>query len=304
MKTGVSRACRYEPDLNPTYHELANHYGTVVVPGRRGRPRDNAKAEVGVQIVERHVLAPLRKRTFFGLSELNQAIGEKLDKLNQKPFQKLEGSRRSVFLELDRPALKPLSAEPYQFVRWKKARVNIDHHVQVEYNFYSVPYQLVQKQVDVRFTGTVVEMLFKGRRVAVHARLYGRGRYSTQPEHRPPNHKKYLDWTPERVVRWAGTVGPNTARLAQIILARRPVPEQGVRSCLGLIRLAKTYSPDRLEAACTRALAVGGHTYQNVKSILAKGIDRTALEQRPETVHLHHENLRGAAYFRAGGDGE
>jgi transposase len=301
LRTGVSRSCRYEPEINPTYHEMSTHYGTVVIPGRVAHPRDNSKAEVGVQIVQRQILAPLRKRTFFSLTELNEAIREKLEALNRKPFQKLEGTRHSHYVELDRPALKPLPENAYEFAQWKQARVNIDHHIEVDHNYYSVPYQLVKKQVDVRFTSTAVEVLFKGKRVASHQRFYGKGRYSTVLQHRPPSHKKYLEWTPERVVNWAKSVGPNTGMMAQGILERRAVPEQGIRSCLGLLRLAKGHTPQRLEAACARALTLGAYSYQSVKSILAKGLDQTALEERPASAPLRHENLRGAAYFSSGG---
>ncbi|MEW6439287.1 MAG: IS21 family transposase, partial [Pseudomonadota bacterium] len=264
LTTGVSRPCRYEPDINPAYHDLAQHYGTVVIPARVRKPKDKAKVENGVLQVSRSILAELRNRTFFSLSELNQAIREGLETLNYRPFQKLEGSRYSHYISLDRPALKPLPTERYEFAQWKKARVNIDYHIEVDANYYSVPYQLIRRQVDVRLTSTTVEVLYKGKRVASHGRLYDKGRYSTVFEHRPPAHQKYLQWTPERLINWANTIGPDTAQMVQTIMRRRPVPEQGFRSCLGLFRLGKRYSPERLEAACARALALGAYSYKSV----------------------------------------
>ena len=296
-KAGVSRACRYEPDINPTYQEMAVHYGAVVIPARPRKPRDKSKVEAAVQNVERWVLAPLRNRTFYSLAELNEAIRERLELLNNKPFQKLEGTRRSLFEALDKPALKPLPPERYQFAQWKKARVNIDYHVQVDHSYYSVPYQLVGEEVDVRITSTTVEILHKGRRVASHLRSPEKGHYVTDPKHRPASHQKHLEWTPSRIIRWAETVGPSTAELVTAILASKPHPEQGYRSCLGIIRLGKRYSTERLEAAAERALAYGAKSYRSVKSILEKGLDQRAAEVPPEVPTINHVNVRGAAYY-------
>ena len=250
LRAAVTRSCRYEPDLNATYRELAEHYGTVIIPARVGRPKDKAKVESGVLQVERWVLAPLRHRTFFSLTELNEAISEQLDQLNNHPFQKLDATRKILFERLDKPALKPLPAQPYVFADWKKAKVNIDYHIEVDHHYYSVPYQLIHEEMDVRLTGTSLEILFKGRRVATHRRSYRRGGYTTLPEHRPKSHQKYLEWSPSRIIHWAAQIGPYTQKLVASILEQRPHPEQGYRSCLGLLRLGKTYSPERLEAAC------------------------------------------------------
>jgi transposase len=295
-KMAVLKPCRYEPDLNPTYHEMAAHYGTVIIPPRVAHPRDKAKVETGVQVVERQVLAPLRHRTFFSLSELNKAIAIGVQELNYRPFQKLEGTRYQLFVTLDKPTLKPLPNQRYEFALWKKARVNIDYHVEVEFNYYSAPYQLIHKEVDVRMTANTIELLHKGQRVAVHRRRYGKGEYSTDSLHRPEKHQKYLEWTPERITAWAKTAGSCTARMVEAILASRPHPEQGYRSCLGIMRLGEKYSQERLEAACRRALASGAYAYRHVKSILEKGLDRVPLEE-VKLAPREHPNLRGATYY-------
>jgi len=302
LRSGVTKACRYEPDLNPTYQEMAAYYGTVIIPARPRCPRDKAKVETGVQIVERWILAPLRNRVFFSLSEGNKAIREGLEELNQRPFQKLEGSRRSLYEELEKPALKKLPAKRYEFARWKQARVNIDYHIEVEKNYYSVPYQLVKEQVEVRLTDSTVEILHKGKRVASHPRLYGKGQFSTTSEHRPVAHQKYLEWTPSRIIRWAEQTGPNTAKMVKQIMEKRPHPEQGYRSCLGLLRLGQRYSDERLEAACSRALNINAFTYKSVKSILEKGLDKLPVPELFEAAPIRHYNLRGAKYFSEEGD--
>ena len=296
LKAGVTHPCRYEPDLNPSYQDLAGHYGTAVIPARVRKPRDKPKAESAVQVVERWILAALRDWKFFSLTELNQTIAEELIKLNERPFQKLEGSRRSVFETLDRPALKPLPATRYEFAQWKKARVHIDHHVAVDGNFYSVPYQLIKHELDIRLTAATIEILHAGRRVASHERSYRKGQPITEHAHRPPAHQKYLEWTPERIESWAGQAGPCTAQLAKKIMEGKAHPEQGYRACLGLIRLGGLYTPERLEAATGRALACGARSYRNVKSILEHGLDRVPLEPTPQPP-LIHENLRGPGYY-------
>lgn len=301
LRAAVTRSCRYEPDLNATYRDLAEHYGTVIIPARVGKPKDKAKVESGVLQVEQWVLAPLRHRTFFSLSELNEAILEQLDRLNNRPFQKLDATRKILFERLDKPALKPLPAQPYIFADWKKAKVNIDYHIEVDHHYYSVPYQLIHQEMHVRLTATSVEIFFNGRRVATHLRSYRRGGYTTLPEHRPKSHQKYLEWSPSRILQWAAQIGPDTQKLAASILEQRPHPEQGYRSCLGLLRLAKTYSSERLEAACSRALEIKAYSYKNVESILKKGLDRQpspyAPPQRPLPL-LIHENLRGKQYYQ------
>ncbi len=277
---------------------LAAHYGTVVLPARPRHPRDRAKVEVGVQIVERWVLAVLRHRTLTSLWEANAAIGELVDRLNTRPFRKRDGSRRSLFETLEQPALKPLPAHPYEFAQWKQAKVSIDYHVAVDANYYSVPYQLIGEPVDVRLTARTVEVFRKGGRVASHARVTGRGSYQTDPTHRPLAHQRYLDWTPSRLVRWAATVGPRTATLVETILREKLHPEQGYRACLGIVRLGKHYPRERMEAAAGRALAFHAHSYRSLKSILEKGLDQTDLELSPNVPpQPPHANVRGALYF-------
>jgi len=301
LKSAVTRPCRYEPDLNATYRELAAHYGAVIIPARVARAQDKAKVESGVLQVEHWVLAPLRNRTFFSLNELKEAMTEKLHALNNRPFQKLESTRKILFETLEKPVLKPLPVHPYVYAQWKRARVNIDYHIEVDHHYYSVPYQLIHEKVDVRFTDTSVEVFFKGRRVASHRRSYRKGGHTTLREHMPKSHQKYLEWTPSRLIRWAGQIGPHTQNLVSLILESRPHPEQGYRSCLGLLRLGKRYSTERLEAACARALAFKAYSYKNVESILKTGLDQQSLatpSPQPRLPLLEHENLRGREYYQ------
>lgn len=301
-KTGVTRSCRYDPDLNPTYQELALHYGFGVVPARPYKPKDKAVVEAAVQVSQRWIVAALRHRQFFSVQEGNQAVRELLDKLNQRPFRKREGSRASVFAAVDQPALKPLPAERYDMSQWAKAKVNIDYHIAFDGNFYSVPYKLVGKEVEVRSTPLTVEIFLKRERVASHTRMHGENHASTRNEHRPKPHQAYLEWTPQRLVEWAAKVGPKTSSLVEQILTSYPHPQMGFRSCLGVMRLAKQYTPARMEAAAERALATGTCRYRSVKSILANGLDQQPLpgtESAPTPSSApHHDNLRGAEYFQ------
>ena len=298
LLSGVSKACRYEPDINPTYHEMARHYGTAVMPARVRRPKDKAKVEAGVLGAERYILARLRNHTFFSLAELNRAIGTLLSEYNEQPFQKLPGSRRSVFEALDKPALRPLPCEGYEYAEWKKATVNIDYHVEVNRHYYSVPYQLVKEKVDVRVTNTTVECFHNGQRVASHLRSDLAGRHTTVTEHMPKAHREYAEWTPERLVRWAAKSGGATAGVVERILSSRPHPQQGFRSCLGIMRLGKQYGPDRLEAACARASAINATSNKSIESILKKGLDKRPLPEPPPQLPLiEHANVRGGDYY-------
>ena len=298
LRNAVTKACRYDPDLNPTYQEMARHYGLAVIPTRVRKPKDKAKVEAGVLLVERWILAALRHRTFFSLAEANQAIRELLIRLNQKPFKKIPGSRLERFLALDKPAARPLSVPPYEYADWLKARVNVDVHIEVDGHFYSVPYSLVREQVDVRLTRTTVEVLFKNRRVASHLRSFQKGRYTTRPEHLPPPHQHYLAWTPERILRWTEKIGPYTANVAREILKANTYPEQGFRACLGLIRLGDRFSHDRLEAACQRATRIKQYRYKTIKSILTSGLDRQSLIPIPEPPIRLHPHIRGKDYYQ------
>ena len=301
LRSGVTKAHRYEPELNPTYAEMATHYGVAVLPARSRKPRDKAKVEVGVQVVERWILARLRHHTFFSLSELNAAIQELLTDLNHRAFKKLPGTRQEWFARLDRPALKPLPAQPYEYAEWKKARVNIDYHVEVGGHYYSVPYQLVSQQVEVRRTAHVVEIFHRHQRVASHRDDPRKGRHTTVTAHMPKAHQHYLEWTPERLVRWASQTGEATAHVVETMLTSRPHPQQGFRPCLGLMRLGKTYGQTRLEAACRRAVAIQACTYKSVESILKTGLDARPLPGEAEGASPPlpvHPNIRGAAYYQ------
>ena len=298
LKSAVSKASFYDPDINPTYLDLVNHYGTVVIPARVRRPKDKAKVETGVQIVERWILARLRNRQFFSLRQLNQAIAELLADLNNKPFQKLPGSRKSAFESLDRPALNPLPSQPYQFAEWKKATVNVDYHIEVHRHYYSVPHALIKKKIDVRITNNTIECFYKSKRVASHIRSHHKGRHSTVKEHMPKSHQKWAEWTPQRFVRWAAKIGPHTQSLIENVLNSRAHPQQGFRSCLGILRLAKGYGNDRLEAACRRAVAIGGTSYRSVESILKHNLDQKPLpDQSSKNPPIEHINIRGARYY-------
>jgi transposase len=299
LKSGVTRPNFYEPDINPTYLDMAQHYGTAVIPARPKSPRDKAKVETGVQVAERWILAVLRNHTFFSIAELNQAIKDKLIELNDRPMKKIDQSRRELFETIDRPALKPLPALAYEFAEWKKARVNIDYHVQIDSVLYSVPYQLVREQAEVRLTSTTVEILFKNRRVASHLRSFKRGEYITLKEHMPKSHQKYLEWSPSRIIKWAAQNGPKTEQLVSAILDSRPHPEQGFRSCLGIMRLGKQYGAQRLEAASERAFTIKAFSFRRVESILKNGLDQQELftdEPQPDAPPSH-SNVRGKGYY-------
>jgi transposase len=297
LRSGVSRVCRYEPDINPTYHDFANHYQTVVLPARVRKPRDKAKAEAGVLLVERWILARLRRHTFFSLAELNKVIGELLTVLNAKPFKKLPGSRQSCFAELDQPALKPLPVAPYEIAHWKKAMVHLDYHVEVEGHYFSVPYTLIKKQLEIRYTRTTVECFYRNQRVASHLRNLVRGRHTTIKEHMPPKHQKYSEWNPERFIRWAAKIGPQTKVLTETLLVQRAHPQQAYRTLLGILRLGKTYGEQRLEAACDRALHINALSYRSIESILKNGLDQKPLQRTENSIPVQHSNIRGANYY-------
>jgi len=300
LKSGVTKSCRYEPGVQRTYEEFAAHYGTVVLPARPLHPKDKAKVEVGVQVVQRWILARLRNQTFFSLDEINERIGELLEELNERQMRLYGASRRSLFEQLDSPALKALPAESFVFGSWSKAKVNIDYHVEVDHHFYSVPHDLLREVVEVRSTASTVEIFLRGQRVASHVRGRHRGRHTTNPEHMPKAHREHAEWTPTRMIRWAESIGPKTQQLVSEILTERPHPEQGYRSCLGILRLAKRYGNERLEAACARAVAVRARSYRHVDSILKNGLDRIAPPAPPaseEAPPATHENIRGGTYY-------
>jgi transposase len=299
LLSAVSKACRYEPLLNTSYNQMLAHYGTAALPARPYKPRDKAKVEVAVQVVERWILARLRQQTFFSLQELNRAIHYLLTALNQRPFKKLPGCRRSQFEALDQPALRPLPAQAYEYAEWRKARVNLDYHIEVGRHYYSVPHSLLRREVDVRLTEKTVEIFLAGNRVAVHLRSQRQGSHSTNAEHMPKSHRAHLEWTPGRLLNWGLAVGPHTRDLVKHLLWNKPHPEMGYRSCLGLLNLAKRFGRERLEAACQRAIQLGSPNRRSVVSLLEQGLDQLPLPEPPVAQPpLFHENIRGPDYYQ------
>ena len=301
LKSGVSKTCRYEPDTNPSYHAFANHYGIAVIPARSRKPRDKAKVEGGVLVVTRWILACLRNHAFFSLAELNTAISELLARLNQRPFKKLVGCREALFRSVDYPAMRALPVERHIFSEWKKVRMGVDYHVDIgDRYYYSAPYTLIGKQLDVNFSEYVVEILYRGQRVASHARLHGNDRHhSTLTAHMPKGHREMAEWTPERIVNWAASVGEHTGKLINALIERRQHPQQAFRAALGIIRLGKRYGNDRVEAACRRAYTTNAISYSSVDSILKHRLDELPLPQdtQQSTLPLFHDNVRGAGYY-------
>jgi transposase len=300
LKAGVEKACRYEPVLNPSYADLAQFYGIAVLPARVRKPRDKAKVENAVQQVERWVLAPLREQRFLSLREANVAIGARLKELNEKIMKGPNLSRRELFELEDLPAMRPLAGARYGYAEWKKAKVAPDYHIEVEGRLYSVPFSLVGTQVDVRVAVGTVEVFSEGKRVAAHMRSLRRRGFTTDDAHMPEHHKRQAKWSPERIVRWAGTIGPQTAAFAQTLLTGKPHPEYGFRICMGVMGLEKRFGQERLELACAKALALGATGYQNVKSILERNLE--AAEEQPCLPSLpSHDNIRGGNYYKKEG---
>jgi transposase len=298
-KTAVIKACLYEPTVNRTYTEMAAHYDTAVLPARPRKPRDKAKVEAAVLIMERWLLGRLRHQRFYSLVELNTAIRDLLVKVNdERPLRRLDVTRRQLLEALDRPQLKPLPVEPYVFAEWRIRRVGIDYHVDVERHYYSVPHRFAKEQVEVRLTARSVEIFAKGERIAVHMRGSGNGKHTTTPEHMPASHRRYAGWTVERIRRDTAAIGPATAALCALILEERSHPEQGFRACLGIVRLVKAFGQERVDAACARALEIGARTYGSVRSILDNNLDRQAAPQRAaDSPGVKHRNIRGGRYY-------
>ena len=294
----IARPDRYEPGLNRAALECARHYGAIMLPARPRKPQDKAKAEVAVQVVERWIMARLRHQQFFSLHALNQAIAGLLEDLNRRPFKKLDGCRRDWFERLDQPALKPLPAHPYEVVTFKRCKVNIDYHVEVNGGFYSVPSALARQSVDARVSAHTVEILHGHRRVASHLLLQRRGAYSTQSEHMPASHKAHRDWTPQRLLDWGERIGPRVRQIVEHQLTHKPHPEMGYRSCLGLLSLARQYSNERLEAAAHRAVQLRALNSRTVRNLLKQGLDQQPLPKARATAPpAGHENVRGADYY-------
>jgi transposase len=297
LKSGITKACFYEPNINRTYADMAKHYGTVIMPARPRKPRDKAKVEVGVQVATRWIAAKLRKRTFFSLTELNVAIRELVEQINDRVTRHLGASRRSLFEEIEYPALKALPAELYEFAEWKKCRSGLDYHVEIDKHYYSVPFTLIGQEMWARYTTKTVEVFHRDKRIATHMRSYAKRAHTTLPEHMPSSHRRYRDWTLERIKQEANAIGPHAAALVEVILRERPHPEQGFRSCRGIIALAGSYGRERLEAACERALVIGARSYTSVKSILNTRLDRKRSEQAADGPAIAHDNIRGGDYY-------
>jgi transposase len=298
-KTAIIKSCLYDPQVNRSYADMAAHYETAILPARPRRPRDKAKVEQAVLVVERWLLGRLRNRTFYSLSDVNAALGAFMQTLNEeRPVRRLGKTRRQLLEEIDRPALKPLPAEPYVFAQWYLRRVGIDYHIEVQDHYYSVPFRFARAEVEVRLTARTVEIFLKGERIAAHQRMSGNHKHTTVPEHMPSRHRRYAGWTLENIRAEAAKIGPATAALCEAIIKHRSHPEQGFRSCLGVIRLVNSHGTERLETATARALDIGAYTYGSVKSILDNHLDRHApRKSEPQTAPVLHANIRGPGYY-------
>lgn len=303
LKSGITKGHRYDPDLNPTYHEFARHYGVAILPARVRKPQDKAKAEQTVGQVERSILAPLRNQKYFSLNELNQDIWELLEPLNNKPFQKLPGSRRSMFNDIEKEALSPLPSVPYEFAEWKSMQADGGYHIEVGFHYYSVPFKYAKKKIDIRYTQRQVQCFYRSQPIALHRRSFKQGKYTTVAEHMPPHHQLYAEWTPERTKKEASTIGQSTLALVEKLYEVRDHPHIAARVSLGIVRLAKQYTKERLERACQRALVFNLFTYQSVEAILKNRMDEQALPNNNEVstnpvTELTHENIRDEAYYQ------
>ena len=297
LRSGVSKACRYDPELNPSYQQLAEHYQVAILPARPYKPKDKSKAEVGVQIVENWILARLRHHTFFTLAEANQRIRSLLEELNSRPFRRLPGNRQTAFETLDQPALRPLPKQPYEYVEIRRCRVNIDYHIEFDQHHYSVPHQYVGEQVEVQASDHLVQVHFRQRQVASHPRRHRPGT-TTEAGHMPARHRKQQQWTPGRLKNWARDIGPDTLTWVSDRLAEREHPEQAYRVCLGLLNLTREYPSQRLNAGCRIANREGLNRLKHIKAILRSNRDKLP-EQLPLNAELpqHHENIRGPKSF-------
>jgi len=300
LKSGVTHPCKYEPDINRSYLEMARHYGTTIIPARPYRAKDKAKVEVGILLVQRWILACLRNRTFYNISDMNQAIKELLEKLNNREMRNLHCSRKHLFETLDKLAALPLVQQRYEYAEWRKVRVNIDYHIEVNSHYYSIPYQLVHQQVDVRLTEHTLEVFYKGQRQTSHVRSYVKYGYTTKPEHMPEAHRKYLEWTPSRIIEWAKKTGECTQQVVKQIIESKKHPEQAYRSCLGILRLERYYPKQRIENAAKRALKYHTCSYQSIKSILSTGLDKQidCFDEQKVEISPLHENIRGQKYYQ------
>lgn len=294
LKSAITKARRYEPDTNPAYQEFAEHYGVAILPARVRRPRDKAKVETGVQVVERWILARLRNRKFFSLGEMNEAIAVLIEYLNTRPFKKMPGSRRTRFIEIEQSSLQPLPARHYEFGEWHPRKVHPDYHIELARAYYSVPYRLIGERVEARLTAQAVEIFHRGQLVAAHARATERSQRRTRRAHRPERHLAQIDNTLARLLARALAVGPATHAVIERQALHRKHPEETLRSAQGILRLARDYSSADLERACERALTLKAYSYRAVRAL----IDLPVSANAPVALDLPHENLRGPDYFQ------
>lgn len=294
LKSGVQRASFYDPEINRSYGMMAAHYGVGILPARPRKPRDKAKVEAGVRFAQSYILGRLRRQIFFSLAEANAAIAAMVERINAHVMRRLGVSRRHLFETVERPVLALLPDADYQFAEWRLARVSLDYHVEFDGFFYSVPHGLIREQVDIRATTRTIELFHRGQRIAAHQRRHGGRRHGTNPDHMPSAHRRYAEWTPDRFRRWGASIGPNTEGLVIAILANRPHPEQGFRTCLGILRLFKDIAPERAEIVAARAVAIGALTYKSISAIIANKTDR---KSPTEDAVIDHPNLRGPGYF-------
>lgn len=297
LRSGVSKAHQYDPDINQNYQYLGEHYGFAIVPARAGKPKDKAKVENAVGWVERQILAPLRNMTFTSLTGINNEIKRRLDIIHHQLFQKMKVSRHELYETIDRPSLKPLPLEPYQYAEWKKATINIDYHFVFNEHYYSVPHTYIHKKVEIRGTAKTVECFYKGQRIAAHPRCFKRYAYSTLSEHMPESHRAYAEWTPERIQQWASKIGPKTAAFIASMMSSRAFPQQAYRACLGVLRLGKKYEECRLEKACAKGLEIGITRYQQIESMLKNKLEETAQAIKSNPLPSH-DNVRGPNYYQ------
>jgi transposase len=297
LKSGVNKASFYDPEINRTYGAMAFHYSVGVLPARPYKPRDKAKVEAGVRFAQAYILGRLRRRIFFSLAECNAAIALVMQRMNERPMRKLGVSRRELFENIERAALRSLPDADWEFAEWKRARVNLDYHIEAHDFFYSVPHALIRVEVDVRVTARMIEIFHRGQRVGVHERRYLGRRHGTDPDHMPSSHRRYAEWTPDRFRRWAAKIGPSTEGLITAVLASRPHPEQGFRTCLGILKLYRGVDADRVEAVSARAVEIGGLTCKSVASLLAQRHDKSTSKDSGQATLFDHANLRGPGYY-------
>lgn len=298
LKSGVTKAHRYDPDINANYQHLCEHYGVAIVPARAAEPKDKAKVESAVSIIERQVLAPLRHHTFTSIVQINIEIRKRLKEVNENPFQKMKTSRRELFESIDKPALKPLPPHRYQYAEWKRAKIHIDYHFVFDDYFYSVPHQYIHKEVEIRATAKTVECYYKNQRIAAHARSYKKYGFTTLQEHMPKAHEQQAKYSITHIKNVASKIGENTVNFIDHMIASRAFPEQAYRSCYGLLRLGERYSNQRLNLACAKALIIGATRYQQVESILKNKLEEVPIQKMTSAPLSAHDNIRGASYYK------